>query len=99
MTKKVPFTDNHWKFLGLFSSLVNLSLISSKLTILFAAKLFTSPIKHTILKGNSNEQISIQKTLHIPTINKSVVVYQYGQSDKKILLVHGWSGRGTQLVK
>jgi hypothetical protein len=41
------------------------------------------------------EQISIQKTLHIPTINKSVVVYQYGQSDKKILLVHGWSGRGT----
>jgi hypothetical protein len=45
------------------------------------------------------EQISIQKTLHIPTINKSVVVYQYGQSDKKVLLVHGWSGRGTQLVK
>jgi hypothetical protein len=35
---------------------------------------------------------------HIPTINKSVVVYQYG-SDKKVLLVHGWSGRGTQLVK
>jgi esterase/lipase len=26
-------------------------------------------------------------------------VYQYGQSDKKVLLVHGWSGRGTQLVK
>jgi pimeloyl-ACP methyl ester carboxylesterase len=26
-------------------------------------------------------------------------VYQYGKSDKKILLVHGWSGRGTQLVK
>jgi alpha-beta hydrolase superfamily lysophospholipase len=45
------------------------------------------------------EQISTQKTLHIPTINKSVVVYQYGQSDKKVLLVHGWSGRGTQLVK
>jgi hypothetical protein len=44
------------------------------------------------------EQISTQKTLHIPTINKSVV-YQYGQSDKKVLLVHGWSGRGTQLVK
>jgi hypothetical protein len=43
------------------------------------------------------EQISIQKTLHIPTINKSVVVYQYGQSDKKFC----WFmvvGRG-QLVK
>jgi hypothetical protein len=30
------------------------------------------------------EQISTQKTLHIPTINKSVVVYQYGQSDEKV---------------
>jgi pimeloyl-ACP methyl ester carboxylesterase len=27
------------------------------------------------------------------------VVYHYGKSEKKILLVHGWSGRGTQLVK
>lgn len=27
------------------------------------------------------------------------MVYQYGTSNKKILLVHGWSGRGTQLVK
>jgi pimeloyl-ACP methyl ester carboxylesterase len=29
----------------------------------------------------------------------TAVVYQYGQSNKKVLLVHGWSGRGTQLVK
>lgn len=28
-----------------------------------------------------------------------MVIYQYGESDKKILLVHGWSGRGTQLFK
>jgi pimeloyl-ACP methyl ester carboxylesterase len=27
------------------------------------------------------------------------MVYQYGKSDKKVLLVHGWSGRGTQLFK
>ena len=32
-------------------------------------------------------------------INKEIVVYTYGNSNKKILLVHGWSGRGTQLVK
>jgi pimeloyl-ACP methyl ester carboxylesterase len=77
-----------------------ISFISSKLTILFAAKLFTTPIKHTIPKREFEmEQISDQKTLHIPAINKTVVVYQYGQSDKKVLLVHGWSGRGTQLVK
>lgn len=77
-----------------------ISLISSKLTILFAAKLFTTPVKHTIPKRELvMEQISTQKKLHIPTINKTVVVYQYGQSNKKVLLVHGWSGRGTQLVK
>jgi pimeloyl-ACP methyl ester carboxylesterase len=77
-----------------------ISLISSRLTILFAAKLFTTPIKHTIPKRELvMEQISTQKKLHIPTINKTVIVYQYGQSNKKVLLVHGWSGRGTQLVK
>jgi pimeloyl-ACP methyl ester carboxylesterase len=32
-------------------------------------------------------------------MNKKILVYEYGQSNKKILLVHGWSGRGTQLVK
>ena len=26
-------------------------------------------------------------------------MYEYGERDKKILLVHGWSGRGTQLFK
>jgi pimeloyl-ACP methyl ester carboxylesterase len=77
-----------------------ISFISSKLTILFVAKLFTTPIKHNIPKREFEmEQISDQKKLHIPAINKTVVVYQYGQSDKKVLLVHGWSGRGTQLVK
>lgn len=27
------------------------------------------------------------------------MVYEYGNSTKKVLLVHGWSGRGTQLFK
>ena len=42
---------------------------------------------------------SVQETVLIPSINKKIIVYHYGKSDKKILLVHGWSGRGTQLVK
>jgi pimeloyl-ACP methyl ester carboxylesterase len=77
-----------------------LSLISSKLTTLFAAKLFTTPIKHQIPKRELAMDVnSIQECVFIPTINKEVVVYRYGDSDKKILLVHGWSGRGTQLHK
>jgi pimeloyl-ACP methyl ester carboxylesterase len=77
-----------------------LEVISTKWTILFAAKLFTTPIKHKIPKREFNmDAKSEQKTLLIPSINKEIVVYHYGKSEKKILLVHGWSGRGTQLVK
>jgi pimeloyl-ACP methyl ester carboxylesterase len=37
--------------------------------------------------------------LLIPSIQKRINVYHSGATLKKILLVHGWSGRGTQLVK
>ena len=42
---------------------------------------------------------SVQKLINIPEIGKEVVLYEYGKSEKKILVVHGWSGRGTQLFK
>ncbi|TRX35676.1 alpha/beta fold hydrolase [Flavobacterium restrictum] len=77
-----------------------LAFISTKLVTLFAAKLFTTPIKHKLpkreLEMNSK---SIQNLIRIPAIHKSVMVYEYGNSNRKILLVHGWSGRGTQLFK
>ena len=74
--------------------------ISTKLVTWFAAKLFTTPIKHKIPKREFQmDKESVQETVLIPSINKKIVVYHYGKSDKKILLVHGWSGRGTQLVK
>ena len=74
--------------------------ISPKLTTLFAAKLFTTPIKHKMPKRELEmDKNSRQELLFIPKINKSIMVYHYGKSDKKILLLHGWSGRGTQLVK
>jgi pimeloyl-ACP methyl ester carboxylesterase len=76
------------------------SFISPKLVTLFAAKLFTTPIKHKIPKRELEmDQKSIQKLIPVPAINKEVMVYNYGKSDKKVLLVHGWSGRGTQLFK
>lgn len=77
-----------------------ISFISPKLTILFIARLFTTPIKHKIPKREigMNEK-SNQFLIDIPSINKKVMVYEYGNSSKKILLAHGWSGRGTQLFK
>ncbi|MDP2058986.1 MAG: alpha/beta hydrolase [Flavobacteriaceae bacterium] len=44
-------------------------------------------------------QKSVQKDFTIKEIDRIIRVYEYGQSDKKILLVHGWSGRGTQMFK
>ena len=77
-----------------------LQFFSIKLTTLYLARLFTTPIKHKVPKRELEmDKNSIQKRIVITDVNKEIVVYQYGKSDKKILLVHGWSGRGTQLVK
>ncbi|GEC79953.1 alpha/beta hydrolase [Flavobacterium aquatile] len=77
-----------------------LEVISPKLVTLFAAKLFTTPIKHKIPKREHYmDRESKQHVLHIPSIKKDIHIYHYGAGVKKILLVHGWSGRGTQLVK
>lgn len=77
-----------------------LSFISTKLLLFFTAKLFTTPIKHKIPKRELEmDNKSLQEIILIPAINKNVMVYHFGECPKKILLVHGWSGRGTQLVK
>jgi len=77
-----------------------ISYFSPKLAVLFAAKLFTSPIKHKIPKRELEmDNKSSQSLIEIPKINKKVMLYEYGEGEKKILLVHGWSGRGTQVFK
>jgi len=77
-----------------------LQAISPKLVTLFAARLFTTPIRYKIPKREYQMNAeSIQNLLFIPSINKTIQTYQYGSREKRILLVHGWSGRGTQLVK
>jgi pimeloyl-ACP methyl ester carboxylesterase len=77
-----------------------LSLFSSKLTTLFAAKIFTTPIKHKIPKRELEmDAKSCQELVFVPAIKKEIMVYHYGDSKNKVLLVHGWSGRGTQMFK
>jgi pimeloyl-ACP methyl ester carboxylesterase len=77
-----------------------LQFISPNLAALFAAKLFTTPLKYKIPKRELEmDRKSRQETIRIKSIDKDIVVYHYGEGKKKILLVHGWSGRGTQLVK
>ncbi|MGL2966917.1 alpha/beta hydrolase [Flavobacterium sp. XGLA_31] len=77
-----------------------LQAISPKLVTLFAAKLFTTPIKHKLPKREwEMEAQSNKKRLWIANCKKEIQVYCYGSGSRKVLLVHGWSGRGTQLVK
>jgi pimeloyl-ACP methyl ester carboxylesterase len=101
MTKKTSIHTQSLeipKIILLTSKLI--SFISPKLITLFAAKLFVTPIKHKIPKRELEmDRNSLQKLIKVPAIDKEVVVYEYGKSEKKILLVHGWSGRGTQLFK
>ena len=80
-----------------------LQFLSPKLASLFASKIFTTPVKHKLPNREAHMYEQATKTaLVVPEIKKEVVVYEYGntqENQRKILLVHGWSGRGTQLFK
>lgn len=85
---------------GILYTAKALELTSANLATKFAIKLFTTPIRHKLPKREMEmDTHSKQQLLKIESINKEIVVYQYGTSAKKVLLIHGWSGRGTQLVK
>jgi pimeloyl-ACP methyl ester carboxylesterase len=77
-----------------------LQFISPLLATKFAVKLFGTPIRYKTPEREKMMANSAKKELlFIPELNKKVMVYTYGYSKRKVLLVHGWSGRGTQLYK
>lgn len=74
--------------------------VSPSLAIVIAARLFTTPVRYKRPKREQQmNTLATKEIITVPSINKQILVYHYGQYDPKILLVHGWSGRGTQLVK
>lgn len=86
------------KFIILSSKVI--TFLSTRLGVIFASKLFTTPIKHKIPKREIEmDKKSEQQMIDVPSINRKINVYEYGKRSKKVLLVHGWSGRGTQLCK
>lgn len=77
-----------------------LQIISTKFATAYAARLFTTPLKFKIPKREVQMfENSTKEKLFILDLNKTITTYQFGTSNRKILLVHGWSGRGTQLAK
>ena len=70
------------------------------LATIFAIKLFGTPMRFkTPARENMMAESAQKKMVLIPEIKKEVMVYSYGYSKRKVLLIHGWSGRGTQLFK
>jgi pimeloyl-ACP methyl ester carboxylesterase len=60
--------------------------------------LFRIPIKYKTPQREKMMAKSTQKKrVYIPELKKEIMVYTYGYSKRKVLLIHGWSGRGTQL--
>lgn len=77
-----------------------LQFIAPILATKFAIKLFKTPIRFKTPEREKIMANSAQKELlFIPGLNKEVMIYTYGYSKRKVLLIHGWSGRGTQLYK
>ena len=73
--------------------------LSPYLAMRVASYLFSVPYKFKI-SPKEIEEIEKRKKgfLHIPTLNKSICIYNWQGNGKNILLVHGWSGRGTSTV-
>lgn len=72
--------------------------VSSKLAVRLAARLFTTPINFKTPERELVMAKSAQKkSLTIKKNGKDINLLSYGYSKKKVLLVHGWAGRSTQL--
>lgn len=77
-----------------------LQFFSKDLATLFVSNILSSPRKFTIPERELVMRESSKKErLSIPSIDADVQVYIYGYSKTKVLLVHGWAGRGTQLFQ
>lgn len=73
---------------------------SKDLATLFAARLFSTPVKVTVPDRELTMRNSAKnETVWLPQCKKNINVYVYGYSKEKVLMVHGWAGRGTQLYQ
>jgi len=76
-----------------------LQTLNKNMAAAFALKLFETPIKYKMPKREQKMfEVSHKSKLILPESGKEIVVYENKFGPKKVLLVHGWNGRGTQLV-
>ncbi|VAW51097.1 Putative hydrolase [hydrothermal vent metagenome] len=71
-------------------------MVAPKLAGCAAYKLWITPPRFKTPKSEVSAELSAKIEYH-SIGNQSIASYQWGDSGPTILLVHGWSGRGTQL--
>lgn len=77
-----------------------LQFISKDLAAFYAGRLFASPIRFNTPERELMMRESAKKEkLPVTGLDGEIQVYIYGYSKIKVLLVHGWAGRGTQLFE
>ena len=77
-----------------------LQFFSTSIATKFALKLFKTPRKFKTPEREEMMRESAKKQMiTVPSIKKEIMIYEYGYSKHKVLLVHGWAGRGTQLYQ
>lgn len=75
-----------------------IEIVSKRLAARLAARLFVTPVNFATPKREEYMFKSAQKKrLKVPEIDTEIEILSYGYSKKKVLLVHGWAGRSTQL--
>ncbi len=77
-----------------------LSKISPFLASRFAAWLFLKPFRYKLPQREKElDEIMEQESVILPAINRDIIIYKNfnARTGKRILLAHGWSGRGTQM--
>lgn len=75
-----------------------LQFFSVSLAARFVFKLFTTPYRFPRPQREAPfYQKAIKTDIFVSEINKKIKVYQLGETNQQVLLIHGWAGRGTQM--
>jgi len=72
--------------------------LSTSLATRIALHLFFRPqrFKRPVREQEMHEH-ALKSSCYVPKIDKEIQVYRFAGKGPKVLLLHGWSGRGTQL--
>lgn len=76
-----------------------LSTVAPPLAGKIAFYLFSHPLSRAEVRPSEREVHDSAETATIDVDGNSIVVYRWGESDRTVLLVHGWGSRGSRFAE